>query len=311
MAGKTPTVLRHCSKWNRWYILLNSFDIFALKFEKKTPASKLMIKFHRLNIFRTLYFLCSNIKYGLVIHFYWCNKNITHHHHERISFPKGKGVGRNPKTLQPRQAVKESGIQVKHTEVRGARDAPQVEGFGNLGWFRYMGVSENSGTPKSSILIGFSIIHHPFWGTPTFGNTQKGDDERPRLCEVYNTWIRFFYQQIRISRNVIRVLITAHLCKVRAGPARLIGKVIFEDHWGDKCVRYQKPLRVRGRLPPRHMEEGYVSLIRKYSPNLEGWNFSWCMVSSQSVLCSLKPSKVSLTPNGAFLLGVLGRVRNS
>ena len=25
--------------------------------------------------------------------------------------------------------------------------------------------------PKSSILIGFSIINHPFWGTPIFGNT--------------------------------------------------------------------------------------------------------------------------------------------
>ena len=39
-----------------------------------------------------------------------------------------------------------------------------------------MDVSENSGTPKSSILIGFSIIftyfHHPFWDTPIFGNTQ-------------------------------------------------------------------------------------------------------------------------------------------
>ena len=35
-----------------------------------------------------------------------------------------------------------------------------------------MDVSENSGTPKSSILIGFSIINHPFWGTPIFGNTQ-------------------------------------------------------------------------------------------------------------------------------------------
>ena len=34
-----------------------------------------------------------------------------------------------------------------------------------------MGVSENSGTPKSSILIGFSIINHPFWGTFIFGNT--------------------------------------------------------------------------------------------------------------------------------------------
>ena len=28
----------------------------------------------------------------------------------------------------------------------------------------YMGVSENRGTPKSSILVGFSIINHQFWG---------------------------------------------------------------------------------------------------------------------------------------------------
>ena len=27
-------------------------------------------------------------------------------------------------------------------------------------------------TPKSSILIGFSIVNHPFWGTTIFGNTQ-------------------------------------------------------------------------------------------------------------------------------------------
>ena len=38
-------------------------------------------------------------------------------------------------------------------------------------WDLEMGVSKNSGTPKSSILIGFSIIYHLFWGTPIFGNT--------------------------------------------------------------------------------------------------------------------------------------------
>ncbi len=37
--------------------------------------------------------------------------------------------------------------------------------------WNYMGVSKNGGTPKSSILIGFSIINHPFGGTPIFGNT--------------------------------------------------------------------------------------------------------------------------------------------
>ena len=35
-----------------------------------------------------------------------------------------------------------------------------------------LGVSRNVGTPKSSILIGVSIINHPFWGTTIFGNTQ-------------------------------------------------------------------------------------------------------------------------------------------
>ena len=34
----------------------------------------------------------------------------------------------------------------------------------------YMDVSKNNGTAKSSILIGFSIMNHPFWGTPIFGN---------------------------------------------------------------------------------------------------------------------------------------------
>jgi len=33
-----------------------------------------------------------------------------------------------------------------------------------------MGVSLNGGTPKSSILIGFSIINYPFWGTTILGN---------------------------------------------------------------------------------------------------------------------------------------------
>ena len=35
----------------------------------------------------------------------------------------------------------------------------------------HVGVYKNHGTPKSSILKGFSIINHPFRGTPIFGNT--------------------------------------------------------------------------------------------------------------------------------------------
>ena len=40
----------------------------------------------------------------------------------------------------------------------------------------HKGVSKNIGIPKSSILIGFSIIYKPSilgYGTPTFGNTHK------------------------------------------------------------------------------------------------------------------------------------------
>ena len=37
--------------------------------------------------------------------------------------------------------------------------------------YTYMGVSKYTGTPKSSILIGFSIINHPFWVPPIFGIT--------------------------------------------------------------------------------------------------------------------------------------------
>ena len=49
-------------------------------------------------------------------------------------------------------------------------------GYASNGWSKWilrknMDVSENSGTPKSSILIGFSITNHPFWGTTIFGNT--------------------------------------------------------------------------------------------------------------------------------------------
>jgi len=49
----------------------------------------------------------------------------------------------------------------------------QFEGLGEneaSGKDRYMGVSFNGGTLKSSILIGFSIINHPFWGTTILGN---------------------------------------------------------------------------------------------------------------------------------------------
>ena len=51
-----------------------------------------------------------------------------------------------------------------------------------------LGVSKNSGTPKSSILIGFSIINHPFWGTPSFGNTHLLLYQAMSICCWFFLW---------------------------------------------------------------------------------------------------------------------------
>ena len=55
-----------------------------------------------------------------------------------------------------------------------------------------MSVSENSGTPKSSILIGFSNLNHPFWGTLIFGNTQvylwENMDQTQRFLKTVGAW---------------------------------------------------------------------------------------------------------------------------
>ena len=47
-----------------------------------------------------------------------------------------------------------------------------------------MGVSENGGTPKSSILIGISIINHPFWDTPIFGHTHMESQQVLSVAHV-------------------------------------------------------------------------------------------------------------------------------
>ena len=57
-----------------------------------------------------------------------------------------------------------------------------------------MGVSENGGTPKSSILIGFSILNRPFWGTPIFGNTHI-------IIKVLNILVIMSYIYLNWWRN--------------------------------------------------------------------------------------------------------------
>ena len=60
----------------------------------------------------------------------------------------------------------------------------------SLSQYSHLGVSENRGSPKSSILIGFSIINHPFWDTPIFGNIHLFILFIPFLSKLRVVWFR-------------------------------------------------------------------------------------------------------------------------
>ena len=62
----------------------------------------------------------------------------------------------------------------------GAEDDP----IGPSGFLCDMGVSENCGTPKSSIL------KHPFWGTRIFGNTH--------MILIHYWWMKHFPRELAI-----------------------------------------------------------------------------------------------------------------
>ena len=59
--------------------------------------------------------------------------------------------------------------------------------------------------PKSSILIGFSIINHAFWGTPIFGNLHEDDlfATELLLLEVFfkDNFMFFFPSDFSVSQG--------------------------------------------------------------------------------------------------------------
>ena len=64
----------------------------------------------------------------------------------------------------------------------------------------YMDVSKNSGTPKSSILIGFSIINHPFWGTTILGY--------PHIVptEIFTSTVRNLCYNLLVQQSTVEVI---------------------------------------------------------------------------------------------------------
>ena len=75
-----------------------------------------------------------------------------------------------------------------------------------------MDVSKNRGTPKSSILIGFSLINHPFWGTSIFGNThildkKNGWGKNSIRRNSFLGRVAFFFSEAKDVRNRICVFV--------------------------------------------------------------------------------------------------------
>ena len=95
-------------------------------------------------------------------------------------------------------------------------------------------VSKNNGTPKSSILIGFSIINNPFWGAP-FLETPIW--LRPDLgvtkCVGVNLYeIQYQAHGVICTINLIPLSMTARGGEKICASRRQIGFKIPQDIYG-------------------------------------------------------------------------------
>ena len=90
------------------------------------------------------------------------------------------------------------------------------------------------GTPKSSILIGFSIINHPFWGTTIFGNTHIAGllpylamsfRRKPGKTELLRGFSTTFH--LHLACYSWRIPDTTH-----PGPLKAVKKICGKNHLG-------------------------------------------------------------------------------
>ena len=86
--------------------------------------------------------------------------NFARRRHRRNIHVQGTLCATLPEALPPREAVSQWGFAICLVDGRLAEFYSSD--------MRYMDVSENSGTPKSSILIGFSSINQSILGYPYF-----------------------------------------------------------------------------------------------------------------------------------------------
>ncbi len=122
-----------------------------------------------------------------------------------------------------------------------------------------MAVSKNNGTPKSSILIGFSIINHPFWGfPPIFGNTHIVTCSCERRC-----------RRSPLGRPSVPSARWTWVCVAAHGCGCIVLSSINSVPVGKKLcimIRYNK----QSRFKMVHMGGGLFFQLKMQSPKV--WN---------------------------------------
>ena len=112
----------------------------------------------------------------------------------------------------------------------------------------YLVVSKNRDTPKSSILIGFSIINHPFSGTPIFGNTHL---EKFQLRKFWHhvgnqeppIWKRWWQQRQQGLPTFWFAFLYGNL------PGKYTGTMLFFFSIWTPCIENIPPHTIHGTAP--------------------------------------------------------------
>ena len=119
-----------------------------------------------------------------------------------------------------------------------------------------MDVSKNSGTPKSSILIGFSIINHPCWGTPIL--------ETPTWSMLRHEFLPAFWNRFG---------------QLFCLPSEFFGKKIFLTFWKTRNPPWNVDALYSGfqnRLLHSGKESIYSSLWREIFTDFHYTVKEWC-----------------------------------
>ena len=150
-----------------------------------------------------------------------------------------------------------------------------------------MEVSKNGGTPKSSILIGFSIINHPFW---------------PQFLETpISLYARDSYTQMMIGRYFLASL-AAQLDKNNHQlPSHLL-RVSTEVGWSKISI---DSFRIEHSIYSFQALSEYVWQLDLYSPlhiisyhpSIRSFLFSFC----NSTNCCVLPPNILFFDNSTYL----------